>query len=109
MIGMLCIMVVANYLFVYFNLKKVKKEVQKQYKVKVLREGNYEEVECSKLVPGDLYVVGDAIPCDSILISGGQIVVNEANFTGQNIPILKSKVRSIEALKNKSHWIFDGS
>ena len=60
------------------------------------------------MVPGDIYQVGKEIPCDSVLLTQ-DILVNEANFTGENVPILKVKIECISQLRESSHWIFEGS
>ena len=50
-----------------------------------------EEIDSSKLVPGDVVKVpeGRSLPCDMILLSGSAIV-NEAMLTGESIPVMKN-------------------
>ncbi|EWC45057.1 hypothetical protein DRE_06196 [Drechslerella stenobrocha 248] len=60
--------------------------------VRVLRNGYWEYVSSSDLVPGDVYEVTDPnltlFPCDSILLSG-DCIVNESMLTGESVPVSK--------------------
>ena len=47
---------------------------EKEYGVKVIRNGNMIEVTNRELVPGDVYMLGKQIPCDSIVLSGDVLV-----------------------------------
>ncbi len=53
-------------------------------------EGQETEVEARDLIPGDIVRVrpGDNIPADGIVVSGGS-TVNQANITGESIPVDK--------------------
>ena len=35
--------------------------------------------------------------------------MNEANLTGEGIPIPKSKIESISSIDDKYHWLYEGS
>ncbi len=48
---------------------------EKQFKVKVLRNGNFEEVMSGDLVPGDLINPENQIMCDCIMVKG-ELFVN---------------------------------
>jgi magnesium-transporting ATPase (P-type) len=67
----LFIVVTINYVFLYLNFKKIKDMAEKDFSVKVIRDCIVQEISCALLVPGDLFIVGKRIPCDSILVSGG--------------------------------------
>jgi len=61
-------------------------------KAKLLQEdGSEAEVEASQLQPGDVVVVrpGDSVPGDG-RIRAGQSTLNEANITGESLPVEKS-------------------
>ncbi len=47
----------------------------------VLRDGGYSEVLNIELVPGDIYVPSEEIPCDSIVVRG-EMFVDEVSLTG---------------------------
>ena len=50
-------------------------------------DGNYEEVDATSLVPGDVIVVpshGCTMTCDAVLMAG-TCIVNESMLTGTNI------------------------
>ena len=60
--------------------------------VRVLREGNWQILDSSDLVPGDVYDVAEPglllFPADSVLLSGDAIV-NESMLTGESVPVSK--------------------
>ncbi|XP_038605005.1 probable cation-transporting ATPase 13A4 [Tachyglossus aculeatus] len=80
--------------------------------VKVCRrkEGNFQEVESSYLVPGDLLVLlGNKmqLPCDAILIDGG-CVVDEGMLTGESIPVTKTPLpKDDNSMPWKTHGVED--
>ena len=43
------------------------------------------------------------------MVISGDLLVNEVNFTGENLPILKYKIEDIGNLGNRDHWIYEGS
>lgn len=49
--------------------------------MKVIRDGKIKEILRRELVPGDIYLIEEEIPCDSIIIKGSAFV-NEVGFTG---------------------------
>lgn len=60
-------------------------------KAKVLRGGNWLEVEAKSLVPGDIISVklGNIIPADIKLISGEYLSIDQSSLTGESLPIDK--------------------
>ncbi|RYP04255.1 hypothetical protein DL765_010245 [Monosporascus sp. GIB2] len=60
--------------------------------VRVLRDGFWDYVSSSDLVPGDVYEITDPnlthFPSDSLLLSG-DCIVNESMLTGESVPISK--------------------
>jgi Ca2+-transporting ATPase len=60
--------------------------------VKVLREGQFNEIEARDLVPGDIFLLeaGDAVPADGRLIEVANLRVEEASLTGESLPVEKS-------------------
>ncbi len=60
-------------------------------KAKTKRDGKWQEVEASKLVPGDIIKVrlGDIIPADVKFIEGDYASVDQAALTGESLPVSK--------------------
>lgn len=64
--------------------------------MRVLREGQFEEIDNVDLVPGDVFEPQTEIPCDALVLTG-DIYVNEANLTGESYPIGKFPVTTLES------------
>lgn len=60
-------------------------------KARVLRDGQWSEVEASVLVPGDIVRLrlGDIIPADAKLIEGDYLSVDQSALTGESLPVDK--------------------
>ena len=60
-------------------------------KARVLRDGNWNEIEAKLLVPGDIIRVklGDVLPADIKLIEGNFVFADEAALTGESLPAEK--------------------
>ena len=58
---------------------------------RALRDGQWQEIEASKLVPGDVIRIrlGDVIPADAKLIDGDYLSVDQAALTGESLPVSK--------------------
>ena len=60
--------------------------------VRVLRNGFWQSVPSSEMVPGDVYEVSDPaltqLPCDSLLLAG-DCIINESMLTGESVPVSK--------------------
>jgi len=59
-----------NYILLLRSYKKIKETAEKRFNLKVLRNGGLVEIVNFDLVPGDIYVPCDEIPCDSIVLKG---------------------------------------
>ena len=57
-------------------------------KAKVLRNGDWNLIESSEVVPGDVIVVklGDIIPADAKILSG-ELSIDESALTGESLPV----------------------
>lgn len=57
----------------------------------VFRDGSWQKVLRSAIVPGDLIKLsaGDLVPADASLISGKDLHVNESSLTGESVPVEK--------------------
>ncbi len=67
-----------------------------QATITVLRDGKEQEMETSRVVPGDVLVLeaGDRVPADARLIMSASLRCDEAPLTGESVPVAKH----IEAL-----------
>lgn len=65
--------------------------------VELLRDGAWETVASSALVPGDVFALPSdgSLPCDGVLLEG-ECIVNESMLTGEAIPVQKTPVSLIE-------------
>ncbi|OEU67994.1 MAG: plasma-membrane proton-efflux P-type ATPase [Desulfovibrio sp. S3730MH75] len=64
---------------------------QMALKARVLRDGKWNEVDASNLVPGDLVRIrlGDVIPADVVLTEGAYLSVDQSALTGESLPVNK--------------------
>jgi H+-transporting ATPase len=60
-------------------------------KARVLRDGQWREIDATELVPGDVIRVrlGDIIPADARLVEGGYLAVDQSALTGESLPVNK--------------------
>ena len=108
MLGFSLITTIINYVLLRLSYKKIQEIADKTHLMEVLREGQKLLVDSSELVPGDLFYPKDVIPCDCILISG-EVYVNEASLTGENIPIGKFPSPDLDRVKSDTCWLFEGA
>jgi manganese-transporting P-type ATPase len=78
------------------TVAKLRGMIKGAFRVDVYRNGRWQSVESTQLVPGDLCNVrtgnnnesGLVLPCDLLLLTG-TCVVNESMLTGESVPQLK--------------------
>ncbi|KAI3899134.1 hypothetical protein MKW92_019013 [Papaver armeniacum] len=60
-------------------------------KAKVLRDGKWNEVDASILVPGDVISIklGDIVPADARLLDGDPLKIDQSALTGESLPVTK--------------------
>src|SRR2546421_8598579 len=60
-------------------------------KARVLRIGEWQEVDARTLVPGDIIrlYLGDVVPADCKLIQGDYISIDQSALTGESLPVSK--------------------
>jgi H+-transporting ATPase len=65
---------------------------------RVLRDGNWQKISSSELVPGDIVYLrmGDLVPADLSIISG-QIQLDQSTLTGESLPVDAEKDASVFA------------
>lgn len=94
--GMILTLVTLGKFFEAISKGKTSEAVEKMMdlapkKANVIRNGIESEVGVEELVVGDIVIVrpGETIPVDGKIISGGSSI-NEANITGESIPVEKT-------------------
>jgi H+-transporting ATPase len=62
-------------------------------KARVLRDGQWQEIEARNLVPGDVIRVrpGDIMPADVKLVEGEYLSVDQSALTGESLPVNKAE------------------
>lgn len=60
-------------------------------KTKVLRDGQWQEMDASYLVPGDIISIklGDIVPADARLLEGDPLKIDQSALTGESLPVTK--------------------
>ena len=94
------------------SLQQLRKMVT--IKTRVLRNGNEREVDSYDLVPGDLVFLkaGDKIPADGRLLDAKNLIVNEANLTGESMGVTKESIDSLPEntpLQERKNTVFMGT
>lgn len=91
------------------NQKQLRDTVESVDYIKVCRGNDqYEEIESSQLVPGDVVVVptfNSVLQFDGVLINGN-VIVNESMLTGESVPVTKTPLALHNYSKNTLHETF---
>ncbi|XP_044982848.1 ATPase 10, plasma membrane-type-like isoform X1 [Hordeum vulgare subsp. vulgare] len=60
-------------------------------RTKVLRDGQWQELDASVLVPGDIISIrlGDIVPADARLLEGDPLKIDQSALTGESLPVTK--------------------
>ena len=99
------------------NNEKLRQISRFHCKIKILKNGEYVEIDSSELAPGHIVALDSSVetcPCDLILVKGDAIV-DESMLTGESVPVSKvafqsnSNAKSDFTLKNGSNMIFCGT
>lgn len=80
---------------------------------KVIRDGQEQIIDSSKVVPGDIIVLeaGDFVPADARLITSVNLKCEESALTGESVPVEKNanaKVKETATLSEKVNMVFSG-
>ncbi|CAN8280187.1 unnamed protein product [Cochlearia groenlandica] len=61
-------------------------------KSKAIRDGKWNEIDASELVPGDIVSIklGDIIPADARLLEGDPLKIDQSALTGESLPVTKN-------------------
>jgi Ca2+-transporting ATPase len=81
---------------------------------RVRRSGQVEQIESTKLVPGDIVLLeaGDVVPADGRIISSATLEVQEAALTGESAPVPKDTGTLPEgdvALGDRTNLVFQNT
>ncbi len=60
-------------------------------KARVLRDGQWQEMDATQLVPGDIIRIrlGDVVPADVRLVEGDYLSIDQSALTGESLPVTK--------------------
>lgn len=81
----------------------------------VMRDGRFQELPATDLVPGDLIEVsaGESFPADAVVLSGETLQVDESALTGEAYPVRKRAIgpdiARLMPLVDEEHWGFAGT
>ena len=83
-------------------------------RARVRRSGQVEEIESTRLVPGDVVLLeaGDVVPADGRIVTSATLEVQEAALTGESAPIPKDRVTLPEgeiALGDRTNLVFQNT
>lgn len=99
------------------NNEKLRNISRFSCKIKILKDGDFFEVDSSELAPGHVVALDSSVeicPCDLILINGDAIV-DESMLTGESVPVSKVPLHEHSdskfdlSLKNASNTIYCGT
>ena len=81
---------------------------------RVRRDGAVEEVESTKLVPGDIALLeaGDVVPADGRIVTSATLELQEAALTGESAPVAKDGVSVLDAetvLGDRTNMVFQNT
>jgi len=80
--------------------------------VKVIRDGELEQILAANLVPGDIVLLqdGDNVPADCRLLEAFSLRVNNATVTGESLPKMRdAQPSSEEALEHSRNTLLAGT
>ena len=83
-------------------------------RARVRRSGQVEEIESTKLVPGDIVLLeaGDVVPADGRIITSATLEVQEAALTGESAPVPKDSATlpsGETALGDRTNLVFQNT
>ncbi len=94
---LIMILLVANGLISFVQEHKAANAIaalkkQLATKTRVLRDGQWQTLAASELVPGDIVSMhlGDIIPADVYMLEGTNIEIDQSALTGESLPVEKS-------------------
>lgn len=98
-----------------FTTERILRALQRRvlHEVEVLREGRPVVIDASLIVPGDIIVLneGEKVPADARLIAVSSLRVDEAQLTGEALPISKDvePLTGEKEIYEQRNMVFQGS
>lgn len=98
-----------------FSTERILRSLQKHsaQNVDTLRDGRVKQIDASQLVPGDVIILreGDKVPADARLIVSEGVRVDEAQLTGESLPINKdtAALKGAKEVYEQANMLFQGS
>ncbi len=98
-----------------FSTERILRSLQKHttQDVDVLRNGAIVSIDSSQLVPGDIFTLheGDKIPADGRIIVSENARADEAQLTGESVPITKTvdELSGEKEIYEQTNMLFQGS
>lgn len=111
MFGFSLITTIINYFLRRNSLQRIKEIAERTDMVDVIRGGRVMSIDSTDLVPGDIYVTKkgrEGLPCDSIIVRG-ELYLNEASLTGENVPVGKTPPVNFSDTLKHNCWLHEGS
>jgi P-type Ca2+ transporter type 2C len=116
--GVICLVVVINTIFGYWQESKANNAAEKlkqiiKHTARVERDGGVIQIDSSQLVPGDVILLksGDKIPADARLFEMIDLQTVEASLTGESTPI-KKNIKRMEIgsqLADRKNMVYMGT
>ncbi|MDD5320441.1 MAG: cation-transporting P-type ATPase [Methylococcales bacterium] len=109
--------IVINGLFSFWQQYRAERAITALQKllphyVKVIRDGELEQILVANLVPGDIVLLeeGDNVPADCRLLEAFSLRVNNATVTGESLPQMRdAQPSSEEALEHSRNTLLAGT
>ena len=101
--------------YMEFQARKSMKALRKMDKMTstLLRNGEEQEIDAEKIVPGDILVLGQGnlIPADGRILEVSEMQVNESALTGESVPVNKSGevVERDTPLADRNNMVYKGT
>jgi Ca2+-transporting ATPase len=98
-----------------FSTERILRALQKHHAqtVEVLRNNKITQLDASLLVPGDIILLaeGEKVPADARILSTNLLRVDEAQLTGESLPVVKQTDTLHEGLEiyEQKNMVFQGS
>ncbi len=107
--------IILAYIQTHRSLAAVKKlQNQVATTVDVIRDGEWIEIPCCELVPGDVMrlAAGDMVPADALVLHAKDLHVQQAALTGESLPVEKEPIGAEtdpDYLSDAKNVVFSGS
>lgn len=98
-----------------FSTERILRSLQKHdhQTVETLRDGKVAEIDSATLVPGDIIMLheGEKIPADARIIQANSLRIDEAQLTGESLPVNKQTeaLEEGQEVYEQSNMLFQGS